>query len=279
MVSKLSVTVLVENWAYEPGLLAEHGLSYFIESNGARILFDTGQGMALGHNAKQLGISLEQADAIVLSHGHMDHSGGLAEAMAAAGRARVYVHPTATRARYARRDKPPRRGIGMPERCVHALQEEAERVRWTEAPTEVIPGIWVTGEVPRRTAFEESTGEFYEDPDCLGPDATPDDQALVIDTASGPIVLLGCAHAGVVNTLAYVGHLSGQSRIRAVAGGFHLMRAERERIDDTCDFLEQFGVEKIAVGHCTGWRAISQLHRSLGEQVVPCCSGTKLVFT
>jgi len=278
MVRELRITTLVENTAGRPELLGEHGIAFWIEADGFRILFDTGQGRVLGHNAERLGIAPTAADAVVLSHGHYDHSGGLAEVLGARRDLPVFLHPAALRPKYAHCVQPPHRAIGMPVSTAEALGSQGDRVTWTRGPTELGPGILLTGEIPRRTDFEDVGGPFYCDTACDTPDLLADDQALSIPTASGPVVVLGCAHAGVVNTLDYLAELTGTSRVRAVLGGMHLVRADAKRIEATIAALERYGVAVLAPAHCTGSRAVARLWTAFPERCRECSVGSRFVF-
>jgi 7,8-dihydropterin-6-yl-methyl-4-(beta-D-ribofuranosyl)aminobenzene 5'-phosphate synthase len=277
-VERLCVTVLVENSVYQPDLLAEHGLAFLVEADGFRLLFDTGQGRALLGNARQLNIHLDGLDAVVVSHGHFDHTGGVADVLRLEGRQKVYMHPAAIEPKYSRRKIPPHREIGIPEAGLRALETAEERIVWTRAPERVFPGVCVSGEIPRITTFEDTGGDFYRDETCMERDALLDDQALVVNTSLGLVVILGCGHAGVVNTLEHASRLTGQSSIRAVLGGMHLMRASAERIESTRDSIDRRQVEKVAPCHCTGWKAIAHFRSSLGERVLDCSTGSKFVF-
>jgi 7,8-dihydropterin-6-yl-methyl-4-(beta-D-ribofuranosyl)aminobenzene 5'-phosphate synthase len=278
MIQRLHVTTLVENSVYSRGLLAEHGLSFLVEADGSRALFDTGQGKALPENARLLDVRLDSLDAVVLSHGHYDHTGGLADVLRSAGQPKVLLHPGALDGKYLRLEAPPHRKIGMPESSLRQLDSNRHEIVWTRTPTEVVPGVQATGEIPRATSFEDVGGAFYQDEACQQPDPLPDDQALFVDCAAGLVVILGCAHSGVVNTLDYVSRLTGRSRIHAVLGGMHLMRASAQRIAATGDALERYGVEKIAPCHCTGPQAVSYFRSRFGERVHDCPTGTGLVF-
>lgn len=259
-----SATLLVENCVRKAGLLAEHGLSWWIESEGRKILFDTGQGMVLRHNAKCLGVDLALADAIVLSHGHYDHVGGLAAALALAPRATLWLHPAACDRKFSRQPDGKARRISTD--FMEARDFGAERrVRWIEGPTEVVPGWWVTGPVPRVASFEDVGGAFYLDEELKSPDPILDDLALYHPTTEGTIVLFGCAHAGVVNTLEHIAAQPGVTSFAGLYGGLHLLQASPARMDKTIEALRRWAPTRLGFCHCTGWRAGHRLVHEFPE--------------
>ena len=275
MVEHLRITVLTENTAGQAGVLAEHGLSIWLEADSRRVLFDTGQGLALLANARALGIDLAETTEVVLSHGHYDHVGGLPRALGQLSRARVFVHPAALGKRYGRGgpDQPVRE-LGGSLQSVDELRPLVADVQLTSGPTEVAPGVHATGPVPRQTNFEDAGGTFFCDEACTQPDDVPDDQSLYVETPRGVVVCTGCAHAGLVNTLDYVAQLTGQAQIYAVFGGAHLTRASDERIERTMQALDRYGVQLLGPAHCTGLRAVSQALRRWPDRLVSFSAGS-----
>jgi len=271
-----TITVLVEDTVARRGLLAEHGLAFWIELGGKRVLFDTGQGMVLGHNARGLGIRLEQADAIVLSHGHYDHTSGLGDALRLAPGVPVYAHPAAGQPKYARNPDGTGRDIGMPDR--DGVQSRAAFV-WVDAPSEVGEGLMLTGPVPRTTDFEDTGGAFFLDSSCTQPDDLIDDQAAFVETPSGTCVVLGCAHAGIINTLHHVRTLTGNRPIHTVVGGMHLLNASPFRMSRTVAELRRLGVRRLLPCHCTGFAAMAQLWTEFPHACAGCPVGTVLDLT
>ena len=251
MILNLTITQLIENTAGGPGLLAEHGVALLIEADEHRLLFDTGQGLALRHNAEKLAIPMELVDAIILSHGHYDHAGGLADALAMTGPVDLYLHPQALTTKFNQSG----RDIGAPTE-LNKLTLLTREIIYTRKPTEIFPGIRVTGEIPRIHQIEDTGGPFYQDVICSRPDDLPDDQALFIETPKGLVVLLGCGHSGVINTLEYVQELTDKKPIHAVLGGMHLLRATPERLTFTGDRLNDMAIDYLSPNHCTGLDAV-----------------------
>jgi 7,8-dihydropterin-6-yl-methyl-4-(beta-D-ribofuranosyl)aminobenzene 5'-phosphate synthase len=278
MSSRVRITVLVENTAQGFGILAEHGLAYWIECNGQNVLFDTGQGNILANNAKRLGIRLQEADCIVLSHGHYDHTGGLPEALATNPRATVYAHPAALAPKYTRRADGTSKRIGLPDRTEGMLRSLGQRLVRMEQPTSVAPGVTITGPVPRLTRFEDTGGPFFLDEACTTPDPLEDDQAAFLDTTDGTVVLLGCAHSGIINTLRYIRHLTADRPICSVIGGTHLVAASAERIAQTVEALRPFGIKQLAPAHCTGMLATVAIWNAFPGSCVACHAGKTFEF-
>lgn len=274
----MTVTVVVDNEAAESGLIAEHGLSLWIEADGMRVLFDTGQGKALLPNAHRLGIAPGGAHAVALSHGHYDHAGGLAFMTDGLEPKRLYLHPGALRSRFSRRGPGTVASIGMPEESKAVVRRIAERVVWTEEAVQLTDSIGLTGRIPRTADFDSTGGRFFLDEGCRIPDPIDDDQALWVKTGAGVVVILGCAHAGVVNTLDHVSGLLGVDRFHAVVGGLHLADAPEERLMRTAESLDRYRVERLVVGHCTGRDAAAALKARCSAEVIPLQSGTRMEF-
>lgn len=272
-----SITVLVENTANKRGLLAEHGLAFWIERAGHRILFDTGQGMALTHNAKALGIDLSTATDVVLSHGHYDHTGGLLAAIEQLGQATVYAHLTAFRERFSRHERTGAKSVQSPIESLDWLESRVRQIVPTRAqPIELAEGIWLTGQIPRLNDVEDTGGDFYLDEACTQPDTIVDDQALYINTVNGLVVVLGCAHAGVMNTLDYIRTLTRNKPIHAVIGGMHLLNANEQRLSQTVQKLRELDVQRIGLAHCTGFAAMARLYHELPDRCFHCVTGTRI---
>lgn len=261
----LTITTLINN-ELPAGLETEHGLAFWIEYAGRKILFDTGQSDALVRNAETLNIDLSKTDVIILSHGHYDHTGGLETVLQIAPNAAVYLHPDAAKIRYSCHPNKPAKNIAMSAAACGALSAAAAKTNiiYTPRPVHIGSRLTVTGPVPRITDYEDTGGPFFFDADGQTPDPIIDDQALLISTPKGLVVVLGCAHAGVVNTLQYAVERTGQS-ICAVIGGLHLRAASDERMDKTLAALKNFNIRHIIPCHCTGRPAIDRLQEQFGQ--------------
>jgi 7,8-dihydropterin-6-yl-methyl-4-(beta-D-ribofuranosyl)aminobenzene 5'-phosphate synthase len=274
----LRITVLVENTSGDRGLLGEHGLGFWVEIGSKRVLFDTGQGMTLEHNAQALGIPLASADSIVLSHGHYDHTGGLGKAIAAAPHAGVFAHPEAFNEKYARSSDGSPRYLGTPALDEDVIRKQTGLVVHTNRTTEICDGMFVTGEIPRITDFEDTGGPFFLDEKLTEPDPLVDDQAAFVETSVGTVVILGCAHAGVINTLRHVHALTNHRPIHTVIGGMHLRNASPERLDKTVSELRCFDIQRLMPGHCTGFNVIERLRSEFPDRCANCHVGTTVAF-
>jgi 7,8-dihydropterin-6-yl-methyl-4-(beta-D-ribofuranosyl)aminobenzene 5'-phosphate synthase len=180
--------------------------------------------------------------------------------------------------KYAKSENPPPRSIGMPESSRQALDAVQDRIVWTRSATEVVPGVWCTGEIPRLPVNEETPTGFFLDADCRAPDPIADDQALFIDTPDGLVVIAGCAHAGVVSTLDRVSALTGHTQGLALAGGLHLGRATYNELEASASAIGRRNFQILAPCHCTGMRAQSYLRARFHSRVQDVGVGTRLVL-
>ncbi len=273
----IRITVLVDNRA-KTGLLAEHGLSLWIEADGMKLLMDAGQSGAFARNAESLGIRLTEADAIILSHGHYDHTGGLAELLPGMKAPIIYLHPASLQARFGIREgiaKP----IGMPVATSAALEDlPVPGCHWVRQPIRMSPRMGLTGPIPRETRFEDAGGPFFLDAQGMQPDPIDDDMALWIETDDGLVVCTGCCHAGLINTLRWVQEQRPGMPFLAVIGGLHLASAREDRMRQTIEALRAMDIRQLIPLHCTGEAAVAQLHEALGERVVTTAMGGS-VFT
>jgi 7,8-dihydropterin-6-yl-methyl-4-(beta-D-ribofuranosyl)aminobenzene 5'-phosphate synthase len=252
MIKQLTITQLVENTAGGHRLLAEHGASFHIDADGHHLLFDTGQGLTIKNNVQQLAIPMTLVEDVILSHGHYDHSGGLMEVLELTGSVNLYHHPKAFEAKFNRKG----REVGSPINDVRQLTPLVKKVINTRSCTEVLPGIHVTGEIPRKHPIEDTGDLFYQDEARSQRDELMDDQALYIETTAGLVVLLGCGHAGVINTLEYIQELTNAKLLHALIGGMHLLHTSQERLAFTAEKLQRMGIDYLAPNHCTGLEAV-----------------------
>jgi 7,8-dihydropterin-6-yl-methyl-4-(beta-D-ribofuranosyl)aminobenzene 5'-phosphate synthase len=268
---KTRIVILSDNCVENHNTRAEHGLAFWIETEDQCLLFDTGQGLVMEDNSQVLDLDLDAVDAVVLSHGHYDHTGGLPALFhRTGGDIRIIAHPAAFLPKY-KRTGTGARYIGLPPASREVLSGLSSPPVSTPLPFEVVPGIWSTGEIPKNHLEETSTEGFCTDSQGLEDDPLLDDQALFFDTPRGTVVLLGCAHAGFINTLDHVRRLTQDRPLHAVLGGTHLRSAPHSRIAWTLEELKFFNLQCLVPMHCTGpqataamWNAFPGICRSGG---------------
>lgn len=319
-VENAAITVLIDNKAdlivkssdrvkYFKGgpLLAEHGFSAVIQLNESekRILWDAGVSRAaVVENLSRMKIDTSSIEKIALSHGHADHFTGmesvLREMMLRPGprdwddavesdeienwletqKVPIVMHPAATRERWWADEDGTMSGPVMPP-PTQEWQEMGAKLVLSEGPTELAPGCWTTGYIPRKSfevAGRPSGMRFRENAKFLHDDIE-DDQAIVINVKQkGLVVLAGCAHSGIVNTVNYAREMSGIDRVHAVIGGFHLASSDDEEIERTVQAINELDPELIVPSHCTGLRAISRFAQEMPEPFVEGVVGATYLF-
>lgn len=268
MSCRFELTVICDNHAKKE-LLSEHGLSFYILADGLTILFDTGSGETLLPNAMKLGIDLAKCSHLVLSHGHYDHSGGVAQVLAKNTYCSVIAHPFILSDRYSRHADRPVKRIGMPVNVQAVLQQlDPVRLHCSPVASFISDNIGITGFIPRTHVFEDTGGPFYLDETGQFADLIPDDQALWINTPQGLVVILGCCHSGVSNTVEYIRHLNDGASVAGIIGGLHLLHASAERLEQTIIYLKKLKPQFIYAGHCTGDDVIVMLREHLRDTAV-----------
>lgn len=271
----LRITTLSENTAGSRDLLAEWGLSFLIEIGQETILFDTGKTISTAHNIDSLGVKFSKINKIVLSHGHFDHTGGLRQILQRIGKdIEVVAHPDVWAPKYRRRKGKKDRYIGIPfER--QELESLGAMFVLTSESVKVAENCVTTGEVLMTTGYETiDSGLFVKASSGWQPDELLDDLSLVIDTEPGLVVVLGCAHRGVINTLYHARKITGEKPIYAVLGGSHLVNAPRERVQRTVADLKKLDVQKMGLCHCTSLPAISTFAHEFGDRFFFNITGT-----
>jgi 7,8-dihydropterin-6-yl-methyl-4-(beta-D-ribofuranosyl)aminobenzene 5'-phosphate synthase len=255
----------------------EHGLAFLIETGGRRLLFDTGQSATvLLHNLELLQVDPETIDAVAISHAHYDHTGGLPALLP---RLRpgtpLYANPDLFRPRFSKRE-------GQPEDVGLSLTREQLATRLAlnldAKPQEILPGVSTTGEITERPEIQgKSDYHLMQEAGALVADAYRDDMALVLTLGNRVLLLCGCCHAGLLNTVAHV-QRTFEPPIAIMAGGLHLTSATAADLQHTGEVLAAMpALQRVYPNHCTGEAAFVALTQILGASVVrPFAAGTIL---
>jgi 7,8-dihydropterin-6-yl-methyl-4-(beta-D-ribofuranosyl)aminobenzene 5'-phosphate synthase len=254
----------------------EHGLSFLIEVEDGRVLFDTGaSGTVLLHNIEVARIDSESVSALALSHAHVDHTGGLAAFLERGPGLPVYAHSDLLRARFSRKaGRMVERGLPM---SLDDLRQRAD-LRLSDTAQEILPGVWTTGEIVERPELEgRAPHHFVREGDGWAPDPYRDDMSLVLEAQDGLVLVCGCCHAGLLNTLLHVRRVFGKDPT-AVAGGTHLASADEAHLRRLVGVLRRLGPPSLYLNHCTGRKAYATLAQAFGDRVSPCPAGTVLRF-
>lgn len=278
----MKVTIVVDNSvpisAKKP-FLAEHGLSLLLETDSYKLLLDAGQSSAVVQNLSLLGVHPLQLDAIAISHGHYDHTGGIPYIL----RHRlkpipIYAHSQIFGLRYSLAGGG-REHIGIPFGKEESICLGADW-KLVNNPHEIAPNLWFSGSMPRKTNFEKGDTKLVvcTENGCDCQDDIPDDTALYYVSDKGLVVIGGCSHSGLVNTLQRGFEITGQTRLAGWIGGTHLGPVANTQQELSLSTLAEYDPDFIAANHCTGFDMMAELKRRFGKKFIPAFVGTVLEF-
>ena len=275
----VTITVLCENNVDNPrphGLLGEHGFACHLTTPQGNYLFDTGNGLTLVHNAEKLGIELGNIKGIICSHGHYDHTGGLKQVLEKTGPLTLYAHPDFFTQRFSTLGNN-NRDIGVPY-TQQELEALGARFVFSREPAEIISGMTLSGEIPRINTVEKGDPCLMINSPEHGKiqDPVSDDQSLYISTNEGLVILLGCAHAGLMNILDHALKVTKQKKVYMILGGTHLKFCGEEQLLATVQRLAELNVKRIGAAHCTGLRGAHILADSFGDRFFPASVGVTI---
>ncbi len=275
----VKLTILCENCVEKAspyGLLGEYGFSCLVETTSGTYLFDTGGGLTIINNADRLGVDLRRLDGIILSHGHFDHTGGLKLVLEKTGPVAVYAHPGLFSRRFSSHGGPLRNiGIAWNQAELETLGADFLLSR---DPVEIAENLLLSGRIPRtnphetgdpRLVIEVAHGKHDSDP-------LEDDLSLFLRTDKGLVLLLGCAHAGLINIIDHAIRMTGEKRIHAIVGGTHLMFSGEAQLKATMDRLQSENVTHIGASHCTGRNGALALAARFGGRFFSASVGASL---
>jgi len=255
----MKLTILMENTSFgTPHLLAEAGLSVYIEDENTNILFDTGRTEALIYNANILGIDLSHLDNIVFSHGDDDHTGGFPDIVKGfdVSQTKIYAHPDCFH---------PKIEGAFESGSVfdtHEMQTHFN-LNLTKDPIQVTKNIMFLGEIPCSFDFEKrKTHQKIRVDGKLKDDYILDDSALVYEGAKGLVIITGCSHSGICNIIEYAKKVTGNTRVHGIVGGFHLFKID-ERLEKIIEYLVQVSLEVLAPCHCLSFEVKAAIHKRL----------------
>ncbi|MBD1401455.1 MBL fold metallo-hydrolase [Pelovirga terrestris] len=275
----IKLTILCENSVEKAspyGLLGEYGFSCLVETTNGNYLFDTGGGLTIINNAERLGIDLRRLDGIILSHGHFDHTGGLKLVLEKTGPLAVYAHPDLFSRRFSSHGGPLRKiGIAWDQ---EELEHLGAHFQLSQDPVEIAENLLLSGCIPRTNPHETGDPKLVIEvaEGKLDSDPLEDDLSLFVRTDKGLVLLLGCAHAGLINIIDHAIAVTGEKRIHAVVGGTHLMFSGEAQLKATMDRLQSEKVTHIGASHCTGRRGALALAARFGDRFFSASVGATL---
>jgi 7,8-dihydropterin-6-yl-methyl-4-(beta-D-ribofuranosyl)aminobenzene 5'-phosphate synthase len=278
---KTTINILCDNSISRSGFIGEHGFSALIERGQEKYLFDTGPGMSLPLNLKALDKNLKGLKKVFLSHGHYDHTGGLKWVLEQTGKIEVIAHPAVFSGHLNADPRKPTefpRYIGCPF-TREELEDLGAAFTFLDRTQETDSGIWFLSGIDRDPEkLPEDTRLVLKQPQGLVPDPLIDDASLLLNTETSPVLILGCAHTGILNILDYVQNAMHITTLRAILGGTHLMFYGPEVLDQAIKRFEDFAVDLIAVSHCTGMNAAIRLANHFGDRFMLASAGTVFTF-
>ena len=275
----MRITTLIENRVNEtqPELLAEHGVSFFIEHQDHVYLSDVGQSNKFAQNASRLGVDLGCVEAVVISHHHYDHGGGLGQFFVQNSTAKIYLRAAPGDYTYiGEAPGQPTKYIGLDQGL---LQVHKERIVRVAANCEIQPGLHLLVNIPHH--YPKPSGDQrlkMQHGNFKVPDTFEHELATVVEAKEGLVLLTGCAHNGVLNMIAAVQQAFPQKSIAAVIGGFHLGHEDEVTVRQVGEELLALDIPGIYSGHCTGEKAEAILSEVLGQKYHPLYTGLVMEF-